>query len=132
MRNQACLQGVPREIGPLSPAEGKELVRLGLALNLNSGRMTKAEQELRPKPEPWMLRFDRQRLYAEVWSEPAEKVAARYGISGAAIAKVCRCLRIPKPPLGYWAKKTAGQRTAPRPKLPRSEDENAGKKHRSR
>jgi len=70
------------------------------------------------KPAEWMLRFDRQKLYEEVWSEPTQQVAARYGISGAAIGKVCRCLRIPKPPRGYWAKKASGRRVNARPKLP--------------
>ena len=69
-----------------------------------------------------MLRFDRQNLYEEIWSEPAEKVAARYGVSGVAISKVCRCLGIPKPPRGYWAKKAAGHRTTPRRKLPQFDD----------
>ncbi len=106
----------------------QQLARLGLTLG--SRRITEAEKRERPKPAQWMLRFDRQKLYEEIWAEPAEKVAARYGVSGVAIAKVCRCLRIPKPPRGYWAKKAAGQRTAPRPKLPSFEDKNAGMKHR--
>jgi hypothetical protein len=66
-----------------------------------------------------MLRFDRHKLYEEIWSEPTEKVAARYGVSGVAIAKVCRCLRIPKAPRGYWAKRAARQRVTSPPKLPR-------------
>jgi hypothetical protein len=52
----------------------------------------------------------------------AEKVAAQYGVSGVAISKVCRCLGIPKPPRGYWAKKAAGHLTTPRPKLPQFDD----------
>lgn len=63
-------------------------------------------------------------------AEPTERVAARHGVSGAAIAKVCRCLRIPKPPRGYWAQKAAGQRTARRPKLPPFDDMKAVERHR--
>lgn len=100
----------------------RQLARLGLTLE--SRRVVEAEKAEYPKPEPWMLRFDRTLLYEEIWREPAERVAARYGVSGAAIAEVCRCLRIPKPPRGYWAKKAAGQRTARRPKLPPFEIEN--------
>jgi hypothetical protein len=108
----------------------QQLARLGLTLD--SRRMTEAEHEVRPKPEPWMLQFDRQKLYTEVWSEPTEKVATRYRVSGAAIAKVCRGLKIPKSPRGYWAKRAASQRTARRPKLPPFEDENVRTKHPSR
>lgn len=32
-------------------------------------------------------RYDRQRLYEEVWMEPTQKVAQRYGVSDVAIAK---------------------------------------------
>jgi len=101
----------------------QRLLRLGLTLA--GRRLTKAETEDRLEPPGWMLRFDRQTLYDEIWSEPAEKVAARYGISGVAIAKVCRGLKIPKPPRGYWAKRAVGQRTPPRPKLPELKDKNA-------
>ena len=53
-------------------------------------------------------RYDRQRLYDEVWTEPTQQVAQRYGVSDVAIAKACALLDIPKPPRGYWAKKAAG------------------------
>ena len=39
--------------------------------------MGDAAKNMRPKPEPWMLRFDRQKLYEEVWSEPAESLGGR-------------------------------------------------------
>jgi hypothetical protein len=48
-------------------------------------------------------------LYEEVWTEPTQKVAQRYGVSDVAIAKACSLLDIPKPPRGYWARKAAGQ-----------------------
>ena len=62
-------------------------------------------------------RYDRVRLYEEVWAEPALQVARRYGVSDVAIAKACRLLEIPKPPRGYWAKKAAGQKLPDRPPL---------------
>lgn len=108
----------------------QQLSRIGL--NLAGQRLTKAKKEVRPEPPAWMLRFDRKTLYDEIWAEPAEKVAARYGVSGVAIAKVCRCLKIPKPPRGYWAKRAAGQRTPTRPKLPRVDGQNVGVKGRRR
>jgi hypothetical protein len=66
-------------------------------------------------------KYDRQRLYAEVWSEPTQQVAKHYGVSDVAIAKACALLDIPKPPRGYWAKKAAGQKLPNRPPLPNRE-----------
>src|SRR5690606_28685041 len=58
-------------------------------------------------------------LYEEVWAEPTQQVAKRYGVSDVAIAKACALLDIPKPPRGYWAKKAAGQKLPHRPSLPK-------------
>ena len=63
-------------------------------------------------------RYDRQRLYEELWTEPTQQVARRYGVSNVAIAKACALLDVPKPPRGYWAKKAAGQKLPDRPPLP--------------
>jgi len=63
-------------------------------------------------------RYDRKRLYDEVWAEPTKRVAQRYSVSDVAIAKACRLLDIPKPPRGYWAKKAAGHPLPIRPSLP--------------
>jgi hypothetical protein len=54
--------------------------------------------------------YRRTQLYEEVWTEPVEAVAKRYGISGVALGKVCRKLDVPVPGRGYWARKRAGQR----------------------
>lgn len=56
-------------------------------------------------------RVSRSELYDLVWSEPASKLAKRFGISDVMLAKVCRGSNIPKPGLGYWAKLDAGKRT---------------------
>jgi hypothetical protein len=58
-------------------------------------------------------RYDREKIYEEIWSEPIQHVAKRYGISDVGLAKVCRKLNIPRPGRGYWAKKAAGK-TVPR------------------
>jgi hypothetical protein len=55
------------------------------------------------------IRYERKRLYEEVWAEPVRTVAKRYGISGVALAKICRRLSIPVPGRGYWAEKQAGK-----------------------
>ncbi|MBW9334616.1 hypothetical protein FEE59_13960 [Herbaspirillum sp. RU 5E] len=65
-------------------------------------------------------RVSRSELYDLVWSEPASKLAKRFGISDVMLAKVCRGSNIPKPGLGYWAKQDAGKPTK-RPPLPARE-----------
>ncbi len=57
-------------------------------------------------------RFERDRLYAEVWAEPVRTVADRYGLSDVGLRKICHKLGVPTPPLGYWARVDAGK--APR------------------
>ena len=61
--------------------------------------------------------YRRERLYEEVWAEPVEKVAMRYGVSGVALANTCRKLGVPIPPRGHWARIQAGQ-MIPVPPLP--------------
>src|SRR5215510_3455144 len=62
------------------------------------------------------IRYEREKLYQEVWAEPMGAVAARYGVSSASLAKVCRKLAVPTPERGYWALKAAGRPPA-RPRL---------------
>jgi hypothetical protein len=64
------------------------------------------------------LRYERAKLYEEVWAEAVTTVAKRYGISDVALRKICRQLAVPLPPLGYWAKIAAGKKP-PKPPLPR-------------
>ncbi|MBF9018634.1 MULTISPECIES: hypothetical protein [unclassified Oceanispirochaeta] len=60
--------------------------------------------------------YDREKLYIEVWKSPMTEVCKKYGVSDVALAKTCKKLQIPRPPLGYWAKRAVGK--APqRPKL---------------
>jgi integrase len=53
-------------------------------------------------------RYNREKLYKEVWAEPMTAVAKRYGVSDVALGKACVRLQIPKPPKGHWAKQKAG------------------------
>lgn len=60
---------------------------------------------------------DREALYKLVWREPAERIAAQYGISTTLLAKRCTEMRIPRPLAGYW--KALEKGTAPAvPALP--------------
>lgn len=64
------------------------------------------------------ITFEREALYAEVWTDPISTVSKRYGLSDNGLRKICKRLGVPMPPLGYWARIRSGQRIA-RPKLPR-------------
>jgi hypothetical protein len=112
---------VPRMKQHVASCE-RQLSRLGLTVD---GRR-RAEIGTTRAPSPYVLaQYDRERLYEEVWSEPTQKVARKYGISDVALSKVCQQLQVPKPPRGYWAKKGAGRPVQRRPKLgtlPRGQD----------
>jgi hypothetical protein len=84
----------------------------------------KAEDERREHEyRRWTIRqlasrYDRQKIYEEIWLEPIQRVAKRYDISDVGLGKVCKKLNIPRPGLGYWAKKAAGKPIPKRPPLP--------------
>lgn len=63
-------------------------------------------------------RYDREKIYNEIWSEAIQTVAKRYNLSDVGLAKVCRKLKIPRPGRGYWAKKAAGKVVPKQPPLP--------------
>lgn len=64
-------------------------------------------------------RVNRQKLYFEIWVDPIQAVAARYGVSDVYLARVCRNLNVPCPPRGYWARIRSGQKVK-RPPLPKA------------
>jgi hypothetical protein len=61
--------------------------------------------------------YRREKLYEQVWNEPATKVAQRYSISSVALGKICRELAVPVPGRGYWMKLAFGK-GPPKPDLP--------------
>lgn len=64
------------------------------------------------------IRYERAKLYDEVWADPVIKVAKSYGVSDVALRKICKKLAVSLPPLGYWAKIAAGKKP-PTPSLPK-------------
>ncbi len=54
----------------------------------------------------------RKQLYEQVWSTPVSILAKSYGLSDVGLAKICKKHDIPRPSLGYWAKKQHGQTPA--------------------
>jgi len=65
-----------------------------------------------------IVKIDRKTLYEEVWEIPTSQLAQKYGISDVALSKICKKLNVPKPPRGYWARKSVGQHVR-REKLPK-------------
>lgn len=53
--------------------------------------------------------YRREVLYQEVWNYPITEVAKKYAVSDGTIHKVCRSMKVPTPPMGYWAKKQVGK-----------------------
>lgn len=60
-------------------------------------------------------------LYDQVWSTPMTKPAKDYGISGVALAKICKKLDIPYPWRGYWRRKETGKTVKQLPLPPNSD-----------
>jgi hypothetical protein len=54
--------------------------------------------------------FTREEFYELVWSKPMTHLAKEFMLSDVALHKICRKHDIPNPPLGWWAKKAAGQK----------------------
>lgn len=50
----------------------------------------------------------RQALYDLVWSRPRTTLAKELGVSDVAIGKHCAKSHVPAPPMGYWARLSAG------------------------
>jgi hypothetical protein len=63
--------------------------------------------------------FTREEFYKLVWSKPLTHLAKEFVLSNVALHKICRKHDIPNPPLGWWAKKAAGQKVKQTP-LPRA------------
>ena len=53
--------------------------------------------------------ISRQKLYDEIWTISARKVAEKYEIAYARFLKICSENSIPIPPSGYWTKLQFGK-----------------------
>ena len=74
------------------------------------------------------VEFDREKLYEEVWTTPMSRLAPQYGLSDVGLAKVCKRLKVPRPPQGYWVKKQYGKKLPKRPPLPALAESEKAKK----
>lgn len=60
----------------------------------------------------------REELYRLVWSVPKSKAARHLGVSDVYLGRVCTALDVPRPPRGWWAKRSAGRAPKPPPLPP--------------
>ena len=100
-------------------------MRLGLDLRTTrekaeQARVEAEQAQIKATRQAHLLasRYNRERLYEEVWLEPVLTVAKKYGLSDVGLSKVCKKLNIPRPGVGYWAKKAAGKPVGKPPPLP--------------
>ena len=68
-----------------------------------------------------MEKLTREELFELVWTTPMSKLAARFGVSGVALAKTCTKYDIPRPGREYWQQLAVGIKSK-RPRLPDSDD----------
>jgi hypothetical protein len=97
-RAEVCAPETYREL-IRTPTMQKRLLVIGL-VKIAVSECEKRRREL----ARLMSQYDRETLYKQIWSQPVQKAAKFYGISGVRMEKVCRKLRIPVPPRGYWAR----------------------------
>jgi hypothetical protein len=102
-----------------TPKIQERLLAYGLVKKPVAERERRQEEVARRQQEVTRLsrRYDRKALYDQVWSQPVQVVAKSFSISGAALAKTCRKLRVPVPSRGYWVRLRSGQK-ARKPPLP--------------
>jgi hypothetical protein len=67
------------------------------------------------------ITFTREGFYEKVWSVPTTKIATELGCSDVLIGKICKAYDIPKPYLGYWARREHGKKPKITP-LPKNAD----------
>lgn len=64
-----------------------------------------------------MSRYDRKKLYEDVWNKPLDQLAMEYDVSDSALARRCKILHIPTPPIDYWQRRAKNLSVPERPPL---------------
>lgn len=114
------LLGKPEICAPETYAElirSPKMKERMLALNIIKPHIPE-HQRRREEQARLACRYDRKKLYEQVWSQPVQHVAKLYGFSDVRLGKICRILNVPAPPRGYWARVRSGYK-ARRPALPK-------------
>lgn len=68
------------------------------------------------------MQLTRLELYERVCDRPLSKIAPELGISGTALAAICKRYQVPYPGSGYWTRKSLGLPAEP-PTLPTASEE---------
>jgi hypothetical protein len=68
------------------------------------------------------MQLTRLELYKRVCDSPLSKVAPEFGISGTALAAICKQYQVPYPGSEYWTRKSLGL-PAKLPMLPATSDD---------
>ena len=65
------------------------------------------------------ITLKREDLYEKVWQKPMSRLAPEYRLSDVGLKKICKKLKVPTPPRGYWVKLRHGYKipVTPLPKL---------------
>lgn len=127
VKHAACTQETIHDLLG-TPAMKKHLIPVvrklvWLGFDVRTQEQKREENRQKEVSRKWALehlasRYNRDEIYRNIWSEPIQRVAKRYGLSDVGLAKVCRKLNIPRPGRGYWAKKAAGKTIPRQPALP--------------
>jgi len=56
------------------------------------------------------ISIGRENLYKQVWSKPMIHLAKEYGLSDNGLRKICKKLKVPTPPAGYWMRLKHGRK----------------------
>jgi hypothetical protein len=103
----------------IRPTRSREvLAKFGIALPKPEPRVSRSVEIGHRHWPGHEIRINRQALFERVWSEPVEKMAREWGLSGRGLAKACQRARVPVPPRGFWAKTQHGK-SVRRPMLPK-------------
>lgn len=106
-RYRAHDRKLPQGGSTCAPKENSRLVINASTTPVAPEPITQTVEKPHEIKRPDCKALERERIHTEVWAEPALHVAARLGISGSMLARICTKLQIPRPPRGYWARSEA-------------------------
>lgn len=132
VKHEACSPDTIQDL-LRTPAIKKHLIPVSWKLNRMGFDVRTAEQKVEEQRQKeaarrWAIehlasKYDRGKIYKQIWSQPIQHVAKEYKVSDVYLIKVCKKLNIPRPGRGYWAKKAAGK-PLKQPLLPKLPFEN--------
>lgn len=104
LSESSLVKGFPKTI-----SKNEQLL---LGLYRKKPRLTPLDVNWRTQPRPHLRKYVRpspEELKRLVWDRPSTNLEKEYGWCDTLITKWCQMYDIPKPPRGYWNKRTSGQ-----------------------